>query len=63
MMTKAFKMSTQDAGEITDRFQMMGVNIEKGYEHLEDTFNDARALGLNSQKVMDNLQQNFAYFW
>ena len=60
MMTKAFKMSTQDAGEIADRFQMMGVNIEKGYEHLEDTFNDARAMGLNSQKVMDNLQQNFA---
>ena len=60
MMTKAFKMSTQDAGEIADRFQMMGVNIEKGYEHLQDTFNDARAMGLNSQKVMSTLQQNFA---
>ena len=56
MMTAAFKMSTQDAGEIADRFQMMGVNIE----HLEDTFNDARAMGLNSQKVISNLEQNFA---
>ena len=60
MMTKAFKMSTQDAGEISDRFQLMGINIENGFNYLSDTFADARAMGLNSQKVISTLEENFA---
>jgi len=60
MMSKAFKLSTQEAGEMADRFQLMGINIQKSYEVLEDSFQESRNLGLNSQKVMDVLQSNFA---
>jgi hypothetical protein len=60
MMSKAFKLSTQEAGEMADRFQLMGINIQKSYEVLEESFQESRKLGLNSQKVMDVLQSNFA---
>ncbi len=60
LMQSAMKMSASDAGEIADRFQLMGVNIQKGYEKLEESFQESRNLGLNSQKVMDVMQRNFA---
>jgi hypothetical protein len=60
LMQSAMKMSASDAGEISDRFQLMGVNISNGYEKLEESFQESRKLGLNAQKVMDVMQRNFA---
>jgi len=60
MMTKAFQLSEQDTGTMADRFQLMGVTIGRMSKGLEETFKESRALGLNSQKVISTLQQNFA---
>ena len=60
MMTAALKMSEQDAAAMADRFQLMGVNIERMYTTLQDTVKESRSIGLNSQKVIATLEQNFA---
>jgi len=60
MMQAAFSISAEEAGEISDRFDLMGISIEKGFGYLEESFQESRKLGLNAKKVMETMEQNFA---
>lgn len=59
-MIVGLDMSAQSVGELTDRFDLMGVSVEGMYDSLSEVYGDAQALGLNAKKVTDVLQDNFA---
>lgn len=58
-MIVGLDMSAQSVGELTDRFDLMGVTVEGMYESLSQVYADSQALGLNAKKVTDVLQRNF----
>ena len=53
-------MTESSVGKLAERFDLMGVSVETMYDNLSGVYGDAQKLGLNSQKVMDVLQSNFA---
>jgi len=60
LISSSLKMSNQDAAGLADRFQLMGINIETMYNSLEGLVKESRSMGLNSQKVIEVLERNFA---
>jgi hypothetical protein len=58
-MITGLNMSSQSVGEMVDRFDLMGVSVDRMYETISETYGDSQKLGLNAKKVTDVLQQNF----
>jgi hypothetical protein len=59
-MIAGLGMSSEAVGELTDRFDLMGVSVDRMYEGITEVYGDAQALGLNAKKVTDVLERNFA---
>ena len=59
-MIAGLGMSSESVGELTDRFDLMGVSVARMYEGISEVYGDSQALGLNAKKVTDVLERNFA---
>ena len=60
LMSKSFRLGEDATGEMVDRFDLMGISVETMGKRFTDTFEDASKMGLNSQKVVEVLSNNFA---
>lgn len=60
LMSKSFRLGEDATGEMVDRFDLMGISVETMGKRFTDTFEDASKMGLNSQKVVEVLSDNFA---
>ena len=60
LMSKSFKLGEDATGEMVDRFDLMGISVKTMGKTFSDTFEDASKMGLNSQKVIEVLSNNFA---
>jgi hypothetical protein len=53
-------MTESSVGKLAERFDLMGVSVERMYDNLSNVYGDAQKLGLNAKKVMDVMENNFA---
>lgn len=59
-ISKSLKLDQDTVAQMAERFDLMGVSSEKFYEHINQMTIDSQKLGLNSKKVGEQLQNNFA---
>lgn len=52
-------LSEQNVAKLSERFNLMGVGIESMYDNLNKVYSDSQKLGLNAQKVIEVVSQNF----
>ena len=53
-------MTESSVGKLAERFDLMGVSVERMYDNLSNVYGDVQKLGLNAKKVMDVMENNFA---
>jgi len=58
-MGKSSGLGIEGATEMAAQFDKMGVSADRTGEFMEETLNNSSAMGLNTTKVMKNLNQNF----
>lgn len=59
-ISKSLSLDKDTVAQMAERFDLMGVSSEKFYEHINQMTIDSQKLGLNSKKVAEQLQNNFA---
>ena len=59
-LRRGIGLSNGEVGAMSERFDLMGVNIKTMGKSLNDVFSDAQKMGLNATKVVKVLENNFA---
>ena len=58
-LSKATGLSTSESGKMYERFNLMGISMDKTHETLTELINSSNKLGVNSSKVVKVLSDNF----
>ncbi len=59
-LRRGIGLSNGEVGAMSERFDLMGINIKTMGKSLNDVFSDAQKMGLNATKVVKVLENNFA---
>jgi len=59
-LVRGIGLSNSEVGQMSERFDLMGISIESMGKSLNSVFSDAQKMGLNASKVVKVLENNFA---
>ena len=59
-LRRGLGLSNGEVGQMSERFDLMGISVETMGKSLNDVFSDAQKMGLNATKVVKVLENNFA---